>query len=144
MREAPTMPNVQLDDLSLYYEVHGSGQRVLFCNGSGATIERTQPMFGSWSEHFELAIHDQRGLGRTGVPDRQATMADYAADALTLLDHLGWETVRLYASAFPRQLTPNPLTNRRFDLPGADSLGTHHGCAAMLMTTLPTFCSDAT
>jgi 3-oxoadipate enol-lactonase len=94
------MPTLALADLSLYYEVRGTGPRLLFCNGSGATIERTRPMFDMLTDHFELAVHDQRGLGQTGVPARQATMADYAADAVALLDHLGWDTARVYGISF--------------------------------------------
>ncbi len=38
-----------------------------------------------------MLAHDQRGLGRTSVPDNLPTMADYAADALALADHVSWD-----------------------------------------------------
>jgi pimeloyl-ACP methyl ester carboxylesterase len=96
------VPVVPLPDLDLYYEVRGSGPNVLLCNGSGATIEATAPLIDALAAHFTVAVHDQRCLGRTGLPrdGRQPTMADYAADAAALLDHLGWATARVFGISF--------------------------------------------
>jgi 3-oxoadipate enol-lactonase len=43
---------------------------------------------------------DQRGLGRTEIPPGPYTMADYAADALALADHVGWATFALVGVSF--------------------------------------------
>lgn len=94
------MPTVQRPDLDLYYECRGSGPHLLLCNGSGATIEGSGPLIGALAQHFEVAVHDQRCLGRTGVPATQATMADYAADAIALLDHLGWDRALVFGISF--------------------------------------------
>ena len=61
-------------------------------NGSGSSIETARPLVERLAARFEVLVHDQRALGRTTVPERLATMADYAADAAALLDHLGWAT----------------------------------------------------
>lgn len=84
------MPTASLRGIDIYYEQGGAGPRLLFLNGSGATLERMAPLIDLFRSRFELLAHDQRGLGRTSVPDETPTMADYALDALALADHVGW------------------------------------------------------
>jgi 3-oxoadipate enol-lactonase len=94
------MPTVAVNGIDVYYERSGSGPRLLFLNGSGASLARTRMMVDPYAEHFDLAVHDQRGLGRTSVPPGPYTMAEYAADAASLLDHLGWDTCRVVGVSF--------------------------------------------
>ncbi len=94
------VPTLHLDDLDLYYELRGSGPRLLMCNGSGATIEGTGILIDRLAAHFEVLVHDQRCLGRTSIPEVQPTMADYASDAIALLDHVGWPTTRVFGISF--------------------------------------------
>jgi pimeloyl-ACP methyl ester carboxylesterase len=53
-----------------------------------------------YAARFDVMAHDQRGLGRTSIPPGPYTMADYAADALALLDHLGVERCRVVGTSF--------------------------------------------
>jgi pimeloyl-ACP methyl ester carboxylesterase len=94
------MPTVAVNGIELYYERWGSGPRLLYFNGSGASLERTRAWVGPFAGHFDLLVHDQRGLGRTSVPPGPYTMADYAADGAALLDHLGWERCRVVGVSF--------------------------------------------
>ena len=83
------MATLDLPDLTLWYERFGTpdpARRLLVFNGSGATIEASRPLIDKLAEHFDVAVHDQRCLGRTGLPPTQPTMADYAADAVAVLD----------------------------------------------------------
>src|SRR5262245_30153193 len=94
------VPTVTANGIELYYERRGSGPRVLFFNGSGATLALTGPLVWSFAEGCEVAAHDQRGLGCSAVPPGPYSMADYAADAAALLDHLGWATCRVIGVSF--------------------------------------------
>lgn len=95
------MPVFDHDDVSLYYEVSGSsGPQVLFFNGSGATLETAAPMISYLARSCTVLAHDQRGLGRTSIPDGPYTMADYASDATALLDHVGWERCAVFGVSF--------------------------------------------
>ena len=94
------MPTLRIDDIELYYEVHGSGPRLLLCSGSGTSIAGIGPMIDKLAAHFEVLVHDQRCLGRSGIPERPPTMADYAADAAALLDHMGWGSTRVFGISF--------------------------------------------
>lgn len=94
------MPLDRLNGIDVYWERSGVGPRLLFFNGSGSTIERMRPLLGVYEPHFDLLIHDQRGLGRTAIPTGPYTMAQYAADAVALVDHLGWDSFRVIGVSF--------------------------------------------
>lgn len=98
------MPFAPIRNIRMYYEMAGnaeSGRRLLLVNGSGRDL-RQQPSIldGPLAADFELLGFDQRGLGQTDKPDRACSMADYAADALALLDHVGWQRCRVYGISF--------------------------------------------
>lgn len=94
------MPSAQLNGIEIYYERRGSGPPLLFLNGSGSTLATMGVVLEPFAEHCDLLAHDQRGLGRTWVPPGPYTMADYAADAAALLDHVGWERCRVVGISF--------------------------------------------
>ena len=94
------MTTAHLNGIDVYYELHGSGPRLLVLNGSGGTIAGAKPMVDKLAQQFEVLIHDQRCLGRTTVTESTPTMADYAADAAALLGHVGWTTARVFGISF--------------------------------------------
>jgi pimeloyl-ACP methyl ester carboxylesterase len=96
------VPTIDRGDVELYYEVRGAGPRLLLCNGSGATIEGSGALIAWLAGSFEVAVADQRGLGRTGLGrrDEPFTMAQYAADAAAVLDDLGWPRSRVLGISF--------------------------------------------
>lgn len=95
------MPFARANGIDLYYELAGTGERLLFVSGTGADLRHAPrltdgPGFGA----FELLQYDQRGLGRSAVPAGPYTMADYAGDAAGLLDALGWDACLLLGVSF--------------------------------------------
>ena len=94
------MPTQRLNGIDLHWERQGSGPRLLMFNGSGSTIEAMRPLMNVFATRFDVVLHDQRGLGRTEIPPGPYSMADYAADAIALVDHLGWSTFRVVGISF--------------------------------------------
>lgn len=94
------MPTASRPGVDIYYERRGQGPRLLFLNGSGGTLESTRPLLDLLAGSCELVAHDQRGLGRTTIPDGVPTMADYAADAAAVLDAVGWATAAVLGVSF--------------------------------------------
>ena len=96
------MAKLALEDLEIHYELLGEGPRLLVFNGSGATIASARPLIDFLAQSFEVLVHDQRGLGHTGLPSspESFTMAAYAADGAALLDHAGWPTARIFGISF--------------------------------------------
>lgn len=88
------------EDISINYQITGSGPRLLFFNGSGATLETSALLIRALSSVCEVLSHDQRGLGNTSVPDGPYTMAEYAQDAAELLEHVGWKSCAVFGISF--------------------------------------------
>jgi 3-oxoadipate enol-lactonase len=85
----------------MYYEIRGSGPRLLFISGTGGDLRRSPNAFDSpLPKHFEVLSYDQRGLGQTDRPDIPYTMADYAADADALLSAVGWDRCMVMGVSF--------------------------------------------
>jgi pimeloyl-ACP methyl ester carboxylesterase len=94
------MPTASVHGIDLHFQQTGQGRRLLFLNGSGATLATSGLVLAPFVDRFELLAHDQRGLGETSIPAGPYTMADYAADAAALLDHVGWESCRVLGISF--------------------------------------------
>lgn len=94
------MATCELSDVTLHYEIVGEGRPVLFFNGSGATLESSSLLIRALARNTRVLAHDQRGLGKTSVPDGPYTMADYARDGARLLDHVGWSSCAVVGISF--------------------------------------------
>ncbi len=87
------MPTVNVNGVSLYYEVEGSGPPLLLIAGLGAnhlSWALTVPLL---REHFQCITFDNRGAGMSDVPPGPYTIDQMADDAAGLIDALGVEPV---------------------------------------------------
>jgi 3-oxoadipate enol-lactonase len=91
---------IRRGDCEIYYEVYGEGPRVLFFNGSGLTLESSAWLIAALARTCRVAAHDQRGLGKSGIPDGPYSMADYAADGAAVLDDLDWDRCAVIGFSF--------------------------------------------
>ena len=57
------MPVSDVNGVELYWEQAGSGPRLLFCNGSGVTLEGVRPLLGFLAAKFDLLTCDYGGFG---------------------------------------------------------------------------------
>lgn len=94
------MPTASLNGIQIYFERAGAGPPLLFLNGSGSTLQSSELLINVFRSRFDVLAHDQRGLGRTEIPPGPYSMADYAADALALLDHADLHSCRVVGVSF--------------------------------------------
>jgi pimeloyl-ACP methyl ester carboxylesterase len=80
---------VAAGDLDIYVEQVGQGPDVLLIGGLGDTVESWQFQLDGLADRYRLTAFDNRGAGRTAMPEGPATaeaMADDAAGVLGALD----------------------------------------------------------
>ena len=95
------MPFTTVRDIEICHELAGDGPRLLRIWGTGADLRRPPTDFDRClAERFTVLAFDQRGMGRSGKPERDYTMADYADDAAGLLDAVGWERAAVLGYSF--------------------------------------------
>lgn len=99
------MPIASTPEIDLYYELQGpandDGAKVLFISGTGGDLRVHPNVFdGPLPGTHEVLSYDQRGLGQSGKPATDYQMAEYAADAAALLDHLDWPAVPVVGVSF--------------------------------------------
>ena len=77
-----TSAPVRAGDLDLWVERRGDGPDVLLIAGLGDPAEAWQPQLDGLADRYRVTAFDNRGVGRTPLPDgplSAATMADDAA-----------------------------------------------------------------
>jgi 3-oxoadipate enol-lactonase len=94
------MPVDHVNGVQLYWEQRGRGPRLLFCNGSGITLQTIRPFLDLAAAKFDLLAWDYRGFGRSVPLAGPYTMADLAADAVGLLEVVGWDMCRVLGMSF--------------------------------------------
>lgn len=81
--------HVRADDLDIWTEQVGEGPDILLIGGLGDTVESWQFQLDGLADRYRMTAFDNRGAGRTRMPDEPATveaMADDAAAVLRALD----------------------------------------------------------
>jgi pimeloyl-ACP methyl ester carboxylesterase len=81
----------------LYSERRGSGEPLLLIMGMAGNHRLWgEPFLAALSQHCEMLIFDQRGIGTSDRADGQFSTADLADDAASLLDEAGWSAANVF------------------------------------------------
>lgn len=82
------MPIANVNNINIYYEVHGEGEPLLLIAGLASDSQSWQFVINNISQHFQTIVFDNRGVGRSDNPPPPYTISSMAEDAIALLDHL--------------------------------------------------------
>ena len=98
------MPTAELNGTEIYYETHGSGFPLVFVHGGyGGLGTGAAPSNPAWldrfSDDFEVVLYDRRSSGRSGFPEGEHTMEQFATDIAELLRQLGHERAHVWGTS---------------------------------------------
>ena len=85
------MPNLSIGDITLHYEIEGSGPPMMLLAGMLSDSASWGPVVPALAKHYTVIRPDNRLTGRTTPALTDAGPVIYAQDALALMDHLGLE-----------------------------------------------------
>jgi len=73
---------------TIYYEVHGKGFPLVLISGLGGCSASWLPVLNVLSRYFRVIVFDNRGAGRSSVPDKPYEISDMSEDLYYLLKYL--------------------------------------------------------
>jgi pimeloyl-ACP methyl ester carboxylesterase len=79
---------VQVNDLNMYYETHGSGIPIILLHGGLETGQMWAPVTTAFSRNYQVITPDSRGHGRTDNPSGQCSYPMMAEDIAQLIQAL--------------------------------------------------------
>ena len=82
------MSKQQVGDISMYYELSGEGDPVLFLHGLGSSSMGWQLQKEPFAQNYQVILADMRGHGRSDHPSGPYSVAQFAVDVAGLLDGL--------------------------------------------------------
>ncbi|HEY6284385.1 MAG TPA: alpha/beta hydrolase [Ktedonobacteraceae bacterium] len=83
------MPYVKVNDIHMYYEIHGDGEPLVLIVGLGTDISEWDGIIRWLAEKFQVLAFDNRGAGRTDKPDISYSIEMMADDTAGLMQTLG-------------------------------------------------------
>ncbi len=78
----------EINEIDLYYEIHGKGNPLVLLHGFTGSSADWHPLINEWKQHFQLIIPDMRGHGRSTNSSKSYTFRQVALDIYALLDKL--------------------------------------------------------
>ena len=106
----PTMPHeplaqgsLQIDGLTVRYQVGGQGPQVLLLHGWGGAIESFTPVLDALHRSYSVSAFDLPGFGESSLPPPAWGSADYAQLTLKVMERLKLDRPHLIGHSFGGQ-----------------------------------------
>jgi 3-oxoadipate enol-lactonase len=74
------MPYIKVNDIQMYYEIHGDGEPLVLIVGLGTDISEWHGIIHWLAQKYKVLAFDNRGAGRTDKPDTQYSIEMMAHD----------------------------------------------------------------
>ena len=86
------MPTIKVNDINMYYEIHGTGEPLVMIAGLGTGLSIFRTCINQLSQRFKVLVFDNRGAGHTDKPDIPYSIEMMANDTATLMSMVGIES----------------------------------------------------
>jgi pimeloyl-ACP methyl ester carboxylesterase len=92
-------PIIKVNDINMYYEIHGQGEPLLLIMGMGADLTMWGDSVYKLAEKYQVIAFDNRGAGRTDKPDIPYSIEMMADDTVELMDRLNIDRARFLGAS---------------------------------------------
>jgi pimeloyl-ACP methyl ester carboxylesterase len=122
------LPKTKVNDINIYYEIHGEGFPLVMIMGLTGTANFWSPfLIEGLSKHFKLLIFDNRGAGRTDKPDIDYTIKMMADDTAGLMEALNIERANILGLSMGGMIAQELVLNYPNKVEKLILCGTHCG-----------------
>ncbi|KID27938.1 putative hydrolase or acyltransferase of alpha/beta superfamily [Prauserella sp. Am3] len=83
------MPTTRVNGVNLHYDIEGDGPPLLLIAGLGGNSLAWAPVVPEFTAEYTVITVDNRGTGRSDVPDGPYEIDDLGDDTAALVEHLG-------------------------------------------------------
>lgn len=93
------MPTIRVNDINMYYEIHGAGEPVVLISGLNSDHSMFRGILPQLAAKYQVIVFDNRGVGQSDKPDIPYTIDMMAEDAAGLLHELGIEQAHMLGTS---------------------------------------------
>ena len=111
------------DGVEIFFQTEGMGPPLLLISGTGHDHQFWSGQLPAFSEEFRTVVFDNRGVGRSSVPDPGYSLADMANDAVQVLDSAGIDRAHVMGFSMGGHIAQELAINYPDRI---SSLGVHH------------------
>jgi pimeloyl-ACP methyl ester carboxylesterase len=88
------MPLINLENIRLYYEVHGHGPTLVLAHGHACGVRSWDPQLRALADQYRVIVYDARGHGLSEAPREPSAYSQQhmVDDLCALMDHLRLDT----------------------------------------------------
>jgi pimeloyl-ACP methyl ester carboxylesterase len=83
------MPTVKVNDIDVYYEIYGKGEPLIILQWAGVEITSISRFITEFAKNYKVIALDNRGVGRTDMPDMPYSIEMMADDTIGLMGEIG-------------------------------------------------------
>lgn len=110
----------------VYYEAHGEqGPPVLLVMGFGMSGVAWTPQVEDLRRDHRVVWYDNRGVGRSTAGEGHHGLPELAADAVALLDHLGWNSAHIVGVSMGGMVAQHLALDHRARVRSLTLIATH-------------------
>jgi 3-oxoadipate enol-lactonase len=93
------MPTIRVNDIDMYYEIHGEGEPVVLIAGLNSDHTLYTAIIPKLAERYQVVAFDNRGVGRSDKPDIPYSIDMMADDTAGLLNTLGIQQAHILGTS---------------------------------------------
>ena len=82
------MPRINVNTLTIYYEIHGQGIPLIMIRGIGSNADHWYKQVPVMAKKYRVLVFDNRGIARSSDNGEEFSIGDMATDTLCLMDAL--------------------------------------------------------
>ncbi len=121
------MPFASVNEIRLYYEVHGEGPAIVFAHGAGGNHMSWYQQVPFFQGRYRCVTFDHRAFGRSRDVENGGRM-QFAADVVALVDELGIDRFFVVAQSMGGRTAAGLVRRAPERLRGIVFAGTTGGC----------------